>query len=87
MLKTMLIAAVAATAALAGVSAANAADGCGRGMHRTPRGYCRPNARPAPAVVLPGGLVIGSYYAGRGYWDGRRYWAHRDRWHNGWRYR
>jgi hypothetical protein len=87
MLKTVLIAAMATAVTLTGVSAASAADGCGRGFHRGPRGACRPNGGPGPVVVLPGGLVVGNYYRGRGYWDGRRYWAHRDRWHGGWRYR
>ncbi len=89
MLKKVLLAAVAAGLTLASVSAANAADGCGRGFHRGPYGHCRPNEGPGPVAVVAGpiGLRIGGFYAGRGYWDGHRYWGHRDAWHGGWRYR
>ncbi len=82
-----LLFAVLATAATASVVApAIAADGCGRGYHRGPRGGCRPNFVPGPRVVAPG-LVIGNFYRGHGYWDGHRYWQHRYRHHGGWRYR
>jgi hypothetical protein len=86
MLKTITLVAVAATMTLATVSAADAAGGCGRAFHRTPRGHCVPNGE-AGVVVAPG-LVIGNFYRGHGYWDGHRYWQHRysDR-HGGWRYR
>jgi hypothetical protein len=64
---------------------ANAAQGCGVGWHRGPYGRCHPNRRPV--VVVPGRVVVGTYYPGRGWWDGHRYWVHRYHWHGGWRYR
>jgi hypothetical protein len=83
MFKKIMIATAAAGLALASVSAADAAGGCGRGMHRGPHGHCRPNE-----VIAAPGLVIGNFYAGHGYWDGHRYWQHRESdHHNGWRYR
>ena len=87
-MKTLLTLALAATA-LAGATAAEARDGCGPGAHRGPYGHCRPNGYGyAPGVVVGGpGLVVDTFYPGRGYWDGHRYWQHRDRWHGGWRYR
>ena len=86
-MKTILTLALAATA-LAGATAVEARDGCGPGYFRGPYGHCRPMGGPGygPAVIAPG-LVIGTFYPGRGYWDGRRYWWHRDHWHGGWRYR
>jgi hypothetical protein len=84
MLKTTLLAALAAGVALAGASTANAAGGCGPGFHRGPYGGCRPNLG---RVIVPGGPAIGIFYPGRGYWDGHRYWGHRYAWHGGWRYR
>lgn len=75
---------LAVGATLAAVSRADAAQGCGPGFHRGPYGHCRPDR---PVAVLPGGLVIGTFYPGRGYWDGHRYWQHRYRWRDGWRYR
>lgn len=84
-MKRIIIAALAAGVALAAVSPAVAADGCGRGYHRGPRGGCRPNG--GPGVMIAPGLVIGNYYRGRGYWDGHRYWRHRERHREGWRYR
>ncbi|MBW8784550.1 MAG: hypothetical protein JF593_07910 [Novosphingobium sp.] len=84
-MKKLLALAIAAGAALAAVSPATAREGCGPGFHRDYYGHCRPNRGPALAVA-PGGLVIGTYYNGRGYWDGRRYWHHRRRWHDDWRY-
>ncbi len=86
-MKKLVLAALGVGIALSAVSAADAADGCGRGGHRGPYGHCRPNRGPGPVVVAPDGLVIGNFYGGRGYWDGHRYWQHRDRWHGGWRYR
>ena len=71
----------AAGVAVAVAPAADAAQGCGRGFHRTPHGRCVPNWHGRETVV------IGNFYPGRGYWDGRRYWWHRTRWHGGWRYR
>lgn len=85
-MKKFMLAALAAGAVLSTVPPAFAADGCGRGYHRGPRGHCRPNWGGERVVVAPG-LVIGNYYHGRGYWDGHRYWHNRYRWHNGWRYR
>ena len=85
-MKTIIALAAAAAATVVAVAPASAADGCGHGYHRGPYGHCRPNWRHGPAVV-PGPLVIGRFYNGRGYWDGNRYWWHRERWHNGWRYR
>lgn len=81
-MKKLIIAALAAGVAFAAMPAA-AADGCGRGYHRTPRGVCRPNMGPRRGPVL----VVGRYYQNRGYWDGRRYYRQRYRYHNGWRYR
>ncbi len=85
-MKKIMLAALAAGVVLSAVPPAFAADGCGRGYHRGPRGGCRPNWGGERVVVAPG-LVIGNYYHGRGYWDGRRYWHNRYRGHNGWRYR
>ena len=84
-MKKLVLAALAAGVTLFAVAPANAADGCGRGYHRGPRGACRPNN--GPGVVVAPRLVIGNYYHGRGYWDGRRYWRERYRDHRGWRYR
>ena len=85
-MKTFIALAAAAAATVVAVAPADARDGCGRGYHRGPRGGCRPNMRPGAMVVAPG-LVVGTYYHGRGYWDGHRYWHDRYRWHRGWRYR
>ena len=74
-----------ALAALALTSTAQAAQGCGPGFHRGPRGVCRPNLGPGPAVVV--GPRVGVFYTGRGWWDGDRYWQNRERCHGGWRYR
>jgi hypothetical protein len=83
-MRKILTTALLVSAALGATSAAQAADGCGRGFHRGPWGHCRPNGYAGPVVVGP---QIGVFYGGRGYWDGHRYWMHRDRWHGGWRYR
>lgn len=83
-MRTLLLAAAAAGAALMAAAPAHAAEGCGRGYHRTPGGHCRPNR--GPVVVAPAAR-IGVFYPGRGYWDGRRYWRHRYAWRGGWRYR
>ena len=80
----IIAAALLAGVTIGGASAANAAEGCGRGFHRGPAGRCRPNGGP---VVVGPGLVVGRFYAGRGYWDGRRYWQNRYRYRNEWRYR
>ena len=84
-MKKIILAALAAGVVLSAVPSAFAADGCGRGYHRGPRGGCRPNDRGAVAIAP--GLVIGNFYRGQGYWDGHRYWHNRYRYHNGWRYR
>jgi hypothetical protein len=83
-MKKILLAAIAAGVALTAVAPADAAQGCGPGAHRGPRGYCHPNS--APRWVAPA-VRIGVFYPGRGYWDGRRYWGHRYAWRGGWRYR
>ena len=90
-MKNLLAAALLAGAATLGAtvatSPASAAEGCGRGYHRGPAGHCRPNIGNR-GYGVPGRLVIGTYYGGRGYWDGRRYWQHRYRHREGgWRYR
>lgn len=90
-MRKILLAVAAAGTMLAFAPAADARDGCGRGMHRW-HNRCVPNDRGpgwnngynnGPQVRL----VIGNYYNGRGYWDGRRYWQKRYRYNNGWRYR
>ncbi len=78
----MLLTLAVASAALAGATAADAADGCGRGGHRDRYGHCRPNG-----VIVAPALIVGGFYSNRGYWDGRRYWERRERWHGSWRYR
>jgi hypothetical protein len=50
-----LFAAVLLASSVAGFSAANAAGGCGPGMHRGPHGGCRPNGG---VVVVPGAVVV-----------------------------
>ncbi len=84
-MKRTIFGIVAVAAMLGMVPMANAAQGCGAGWHRGPHGRCHPNRRPI--VVVPGRIVIGTYYPGRGWWDGHRYWAHRYHGHGGWRYR
>ena len=83
-MKKLLLAALAAGVTISAVSPTLAAEGCGRGYHRGPRGGCRPNGG---AIVAGPSLVIGNFYHGRGYWDGRRYYQSRYRDHGGWRYR
>ncbi len=86
-MKKALATALAVGVMAVGATAVEARDGCGRGMYRGPAGHCRVIRGGGGVVVLPGRLVIGNFYAGRGYWDGHRYWQHRHRHHNGWRYR
>ena len=62
-MKKIMLAALAAGVVLSAAPAAFAADGCGRGYHRGPRGGCRPNER---AMVVAPGLVIGNFYHGQG---------------------
>jgi hypothetical protein len=92
----ILAIALAAGAAIVASAPADAAQGCGPGLHRGPYGHCRPNGGPGygrgPGFRGDGYgrgpvLVIGNYYQGRGYWDGRRYYQHRERFRGGWRYR
>ena len=83
-MKKLVFVAIAASTALATLSPAAAAEGCGAGGHRGPRGHCRANRGPG---YRTGPLIIGTYYPRQGYWDGHRYWHHRERWHGGWRYR
>ena len=67
---------IVAVAAMLGMAPmANAAQGCGVGWHRGPYGHCHPNRRPV--LVVPGPIVIGGYYPGRGWWDGQRRRGHR----------
>ncbi len=95
MIRTALLATMAAAVALTVTVPAHAEGGCGRAWHRGPYGGCRPNYGPGPVVVGPvvgpavvaPGIVIGGFYPGRGYWDGHRYWGHRYAWRGGWRYR
>ena len=49
-----LFAAALVAGTIAGVSGASAEGGCGPGMHRNLRGFCRPNA----VVVVPGAVVV-----------------------------
>ena len=98
-LAAALLAGAATLGATVAATPAEAADGCGRGAHRGPAGYCRPNIHRgyvAPGRVIidnrgyrgPRRLIVGRYYGNRGYWDGRRYWQHRYRHRSGgWRYR
>lgn len=80
-MKKLIAIALATGAMIVGASAADAAQGCGAGFHRGPRGRCVSN-RPAPPRY-----VVGRYYPGRGYWYRDRFWRQRYRYHNGWRYR
>lgn len=89
-MKKLVAAVLLAGVATLGATAADAADGCGRGYHEGPGGRCRPNNgyRGGREVVVAPGLIVGNYYRDRGgYWDGRRYWRERYRYHGGWRYR
>lgn len=81
-MKIAIAAGLAAATALAVASPADARQGCGPGMHRTPHGMCVPNRGPQGQA-----WVVGRYYQGRGYWYQNRWYQHRVRWHNGWRYR
>ncbi len=85
-MRKKMLAVLSVVAALAVAPSAQAAGGCGIGLHRGPAGFCRPNRR-GPVVVVPGRPVIGRFYPGRGYWHGHRYWPNRYRWHGSWRYR
>jgi hypothetical protein len=83
-MRKMLLASIAAAgAAMMFAAPAEAAQGCGAGLHRTPNGRCVPNR----VVRGPHGRVVGVYYPGRGYWSDGRYWKHRYRRHGRWAYR
>ena len=84
-MKKLLLAAAAIGVALTATTA-DARQGCGPYGHRDYYGRCAPNRGPGPVIVAPG-LVIGSFYRGRGYWDGHRYWHERHREGREWRYR
>lgn len=74
---------LASAMALVAVTPANAAQGCGPGMHRAPSGICRPDHAMGATT-----WVVGRYYPGHGYWYHNRWWHHRDHdQDNGWRYR
>jgi len=77
---------VAAIGTLMALNApAQAAGGCGRGMHRVPNGDCVGNGwRGGPG---PAAWVEGRYYPGHGYWSGGQWYHHRYHGHGGWRYR
>ena len=81
-MKVLTVLGLASVMALAAVSPANAAQGCGPGMHRGGDGACHPNHMGAG-----GAWVVGRYYPGHGYWYNNQWYHHRVRWHNGWRYR
>ncbi|MGB8607010.1 GCG_CRPN prefix-to-repeats domain-containing protein [Bradyrhizobium sp.] len=60
-MKTLFAAAVLLAGSVAGFSAANAADGCGPGLHRGPYGGCRVNGgvvMVAPPVVVERPAVV-----------------------------
>ena len=80
-MKALTALGLASAMALIAISPANAAEGCGPGMHRGPAGACRPN-RDGEVT-----WVVGRYYPGHGYWYHNQWYQHRSHWHNGWRYR
>ena len=87
-MKKLIALALAVGATIVAVAPAEAAQGCGAGLHRGPHGRCIRNGPPPRTVIVaPNGRIVGNYYQGRGYWDGRRYWQKRYRQGNGWRYR
>ena len=55
-MKYLFAAAVLMTTAFAGISAADAAQGCGPGWHRSPYGGC---VRNGGGVVVAPGVVVG----------------------------
>lgn len=86
-MKRMLVLALSISAAFTTVAAtapAEAAQGCGAGLHRGPAGRCIRNGGPGRNR-----WVSGRHYAGRGYYYQNRWYRerYRDRGHNGWRYR
>lgn len=84
-MKVLVALGLASVIALAAASPSDALGGCGRGYHRGPAGYCRPNMGPV-VEVGPQVYVVGRYYPGRGYWYGNRWYQRRYRYHRGWRY-
>jgi hypothetical protein len=88
-MKALVALGLASVIVFAAASPASALGGCGRGYHRGPRGYCRPNEGPVVAPVVAVGpqvFVVGRYYPGRGYWYGNRWYQRRYRYRHGWRY-
>lgn len=85
-MKALVALGLASVIAIAAASPANALGGCGRGYHRGPRGYCRPNMAGPVVAVGPEVYVVGRYYPGRGYWYDNRWYQRRYRYHRGWRY-
>lgn len=83
-MRKLVLTALAAAILAGAATSAEAAQGCGPGFHRGPYGRCFANG---PYGYGPRGLVVGTFYPGRGYWYGGRYWGHRYGWHGGWRYR
>lgn len=87
MMKRMMAIAVAVGTVIAGMSVATepvqAAQGCGKGAHRGPRGRCISNRQ----VVVRERYVVGRNYPGRGYYYQNRWYRERYRDGNGWRYR
>jgi hypothetical protein len=82
-MKALVAIGLASVIALAAASPASALGGCGRGFHRSPRGFCVPNFAP----VGPQVYVVGRFYPGRGYWYNNRWYHRRYRDHQDWRYR
>ena len=88
-MKALVALSLASVIALAAATPADALGGCGRGYHRGPRGYCRPNEGPVLVAPVPGGpdvYVVGRWYPGRGYWYNNRWYHRRYRYGRGWRY-
>ncbi len=81
-MKRLIVLAAASTFAIAAAAPAQAAQGCGPGMHRTPHGRCVSNGGSMAQT-----WVEGRYYRGHGYWHQNRWWHHRDRDQDNWRYR
>jgi hypothetical protein len=85
-MKTLIAVAAASIIAIAAATPADAAQGCGRGMHRTPHGRCVPNGGMRDGMRTT--WVVGQFYPGHGYWYNNQWYQHRMRDRNrGWRYR
>ncbi len=81
-MKTLIAVAAASVFALAAAAPAQAAQGCGPGMHRTPHGRCVPNNGARGQVQW----VEGRYYPGHGYWYHNQWRHHRERRNGVWIY-